>query len=83
VPKEATWLPTIYFNRFPGGGVPGSFEAERATGTFDLEGKEVSIEVAIPYELGIDDGPKAYRVVIEKVRDRLTEILNNPGGVQV
>jgi hypothetical protein len=76
-------LPTIYFNRFQGGGAPGSYKAERATGTFEVEGKEVNLEVDVPYELGINDGPKAYRVVIEKIRDQLTEILNNPGGVRL
>jgi hypothetical protein len=76
-------LPTIYFNMFEYEGEPGSFKAARATGTFEVVGQETTLTVQVPEQRGKESGPDAYRRVVEKVRDTLTDILNNPGGVRM
>ena len=74
--------PVIHFNLFELSGKPG-VEAQRATGSFRLQGNEVELTVPVPNQRSGESGADAYRRVLIQVRDALTDMIENPHGVSV
>ena len=82
VPRAPGERPVIHFNLFEQAGMPGAFEAVRATGS-KLNGKEVELTLPVPEQRPGESGADAYRRVLVEVRDAFSDMINNPHGVRV
>ena len=62
---------------------PGSDE-EDATGILELDGKQVEVTFSmIAEQAGSEDMVAVYRRELVKIRDALTDVIENPQGITV
>jgi hypothetical protein len=73
--------PIIHFNSFHGSVAPGQYEV--ASGTFDMDGKEIEISLPIPQQRTGEAAADTYRRELKSIRDAIDDMIANPHGIRV